>query len=388
MGQQSRRGSGMVALTAAAVIGLSLVGTGTANAGGGHGGSGLPPGTTTVIATKLDNPRQLSFTPTGDLLVAEAGKGAIDPATATCFPSPEGGDQSCYGNTGAVTRISRGQQTRIITGLPSIGSEVDGSTAVGPSDVAGDGRTVSVLIGFGADPTLRPTLPAPGNTMMGTLQQASGKYTKFRTVADFAAYEQANDPAEDPEGLNSNPVGMLANCGTYIVADAGANDVLRVGFRGDISVLAVLPRVQLGADTTDPVPTSVAAKGYDGSYYVSQLTGAPFPKGAANIYKIDRKGTLSVYASGLTNVTDLAFNGRDLYAVQFSTDGLATSGPFGSVVKVKPGGQAPGDHTFIAGASGDQPLFAPYGIAIKNNAAYVTRNAIAANTGEVIRIQL
>ena len=108
------------------------------------------------------------------------------------------------------------------------------------------------------------------------------------------------------------------------------------------------------------VPTSVATKGHDGALYVSQLTGFPFPKGAANIYRIDpRSGRKTVYASGLTNVTDLAFDGRTLYAVQLANEGLL-NGPVGSLVKVKAGGAAPSDHRKIADG-----LFAPYGIAIK-----------------------
>jgi hypothetical protein len=123
--------------------------------------------------------------------------------------------------------------------------------------------------------------------------------------------------------------------------------------------------------------------GFDGAYYISQLTGFPFQHGLANIYRLDRRGNLTVYASGLTNVTDLAFNGRTLYAVQISTEGLLTTGPIGSVVKVKPGGTAPGDHTPVAAG-----LFAPYGIAIKGNSAYVTTGAVAADAGQVIKIRL
>ena len=84
-----------------------------------------------------------------------------------------------------------------------------------------------------------------------------------------------------------------------------------------------------------------------------------------------------------TNVTDLAFNGRTLYAVQISTEGLLTTGPIGSVVKVKPGGTASGDHTPAAAG-----LFAPYGTAIKGNSAYVTTGAVAADAGQVIKIRL
>ena len=119
----------------------------------------------------------------------------------------------------------------------------------------------------------------------------------------------------------------------------------------------------------------MATKGRDGAYYVSQLTGFPFPKGAANIYRVDpRTGRTTIYASGLTNVTDLAFDGRTLYAVQISTEGLLTEST-GSVVKIRPGGSS---HTTVAG-----DLIAPYGIAISKGNAYVTTSAVAKDAGEV-----
>lgn len=399
MGQRSRRGTGLVALTSAAVIGLSLVGTGTAVAGGGggHGGSGAPPGPPPVVATDLDNPRQLSFTPNGDLLVAEAGWGGSGP----CSAGPEGGNV-CFGTSGAVTRIDRwGDQSRILTDLPSIAAEDTGAQASGPSDVVGFGRSLFVLIGLGGNIDTRSAL-GPAGSAMGTLVQTTWYSKKLRTIADLAAWEQQNDPVPGPDGPDSNPVGMLYDCGRYVVADAGGNDVLNVSARGSIRLLATFdtltgtspgpppPELPPAGDPipVQPVPTSVATKGYDGAYYVSQLTGFPFNKGLANIYRVDQWGHKRVFASGLTNVTDLAFNGRDLYAVQISTDGLAASGPFGSVVKVKPGGTVPGDHTIIAGGSGDQGLFAPYGIAIKNNYAYVTTGAVARGAGQVITIKL
>ena len=71
------------------------------------------------------------------------------------------------------------------------------------------------------------------------------------------------------------------------------------------------------------VPTA-AAKGPDGAIYVSQLTGFPFPVGGASIWRIVPGHAPTKYATGLTNVTDLAF-GRDgsLYAVQITDQGLA-----------------------------------------------------------------
>ena len=386
MNQRRNRRLRLAAGTSAALVGLCLVGTPPASAGGHHGGGGSTG--PEVVASRLDNPRQLSFTRSGNLLVAEAGEGGTGP----CLPDPEDPEAKvCFGATGGVTKVnSSGRQARIISGLPSIGGEGTGARAIGPSDVHKVGRKIAVLIGLGANPAVRAGLPAPGQ-QMGTLIRTTRNHHSFRTIADLAAWEGSNNPIDTPD---SDPVGMLYQHGKYVVADAGGNTVLKVNRRGDIRLLAKFPDRQADAPPflglppgaqipMQAVPTSVAAKGYDGAYYVSELTGFPFPKGAANIYRIDpRNGKRTVYASGLTNVTDLAFRGRTLYAVQISTEGL-TTGPIGSVVKVKPGGTTPADHPAIASG-----LFAPYGIAIRGNSAYVTTGAVAAGGGQVIRIRL
>ena len=85
------------------------------------------------------------------------------------------------------------------------------------------------------------------------------------------------------------------------------------------------------------VPTSVVV-GPDGAVYVSQLTGFPFPEGGSTIWRVRPGPAPTVYASGLTNVTDLAFNGKQPYAVQiashraphpWSAHGLARQGQGG-----------------------------------------------------------
>ena len=92
-----------------------------------------------------------------------------------------------------------------------------------------------------------------------------------------------------------------------------------------------------------------------------------------------------VYASGLTNLTDLAF-ARDgsLYAVQIATDGLLSALPgelpMGSLVKITPGAS---QHETVAG---DLP--APYGVALTKGAAYVTTCAVCPGGGEVIKVPL
>ena len=61
-----------------------------------------------VIASGLDNPRQLSFGSKGHLYVAEAGRGGSGP----CVGGPEGGPV-CFGKSGAITRVTpKGTQRR------------------------------------------------------------------------------------------------------------------------------------------------------------------------------------------------------------------------------------------------------------------------------------
>ena len=96
-----------------------------------------------VIGTGLDNPRHVAVSPTGDVFVAEAGRGAPPAESNSCFNSAEG--PACTGASGAVTRISskgKGKKTtqkRIVTGLASF-APADGARAIGPHGIFATGR--------------------------------------------------------------------------------------------------------------------------------------------------------------------------------------------------------------------------------------------------------
>lgn len=336
----------------------------------------------TVIATGLNNPRGLSFGPDGALYVAEAGAGGSGP----CFTGPEG--PACFGESGAVTRVSKWGQRRVVEGLPSVGAEGTGDGAIGPSDVAFKGKKMYVTEGLGLDLDLSKTIPALDD--MGQLLSVKLKRhdSDVRTVADLADFEDEFNPTGDEENVNPNSV-LTTRRGT-IVADAGANDLLSVSKRGRVDVLATFPDRMVEAPPflglppgtqipMDAVPTSVTS-GPDGKLYVGQLTGFPFPVGGANVYRINR-GVPEVFASGFTNIVDLAFDRRGtLYVLEIFQNGLLSGDPTGALIRV----EDDGTQTVVMSTG----LTTPGGLALRGNAAYVSNCGTCAGGGEVLRIPL
>jgi hypothetical protein len=330
------------------------------------GASAAP--TPQVVASGLDNPRHLTFTPNGDLYVVEAGRGG----TINCGVDHPALGPSCFGFTGAVTLVrDAGADKRVVTGLPSIAGATE---ALGPSDIAFTGNQKYVIsIGLGGNDGLRAAY-GPQAGWLGTLLSGKLKQSGVSLFADVLANEMVANP--DGTDIDTNPVGMDRDGEGYVLADAGGNAVVRASHKGTFTTVTPLPPTAIGADA---VPTSVV-HGPDGAYYISQLTGFPFQKGAANIWRVVPGGAATVWASGLTNLTDLAF-GPDgsLYAIEIASNGLL-NGPIGALVKITPGGSS---HQTVIGG-----LFAPYGVAFGNGAAYVSTCTVCFGGGQVIKLDL
>jgi len=335
----------------------------------------------TVVASGLDNPRGLGFAPDGALYVAEAGKGGAGP----CFQGPEG--PACFGASGAVTAVRHGHQSRVLSGLPSYAGE-GGASAIGPSDVAFNGLGGMYLaVGLGANPALRQEVPALAE--MARLLRANPARGTTRVVADLGDFEAAANP--DGGLPDTNPNSVLAGIGSRVVADAGGNSLLRVSPNGQISVLAVLPDrlvdappfLGLPPGTKIPmqaVPTSVV-RGPDGAYYVGQLTGFPFPVGAARVYRVVPGHAPQVVADGFTNIIDLAFghDGR-LYVLEIAHNGLLSGDPTGALIRVG----RDGSHRTVL----SDGLVMPGGLALRGDAAYVSNCGVCAGNGTVLRVAL
>jgi hypothetical protein len=360
---------GLVAQLAAA--GLVAGGVQPATAGGGSDPGGGPE----VIASGLDNPRGLAFDRKGTLYVAEAGTGGAGP----CFPGPEGADV-CFGDSGGVTKITQHGQRRVVSGLGSIANEGTGEAGIGPSDVSFAGRKMFVTEGLGLDLEFSNTLPELGDMgqLLAVSKKKHGHGVKIVTVADLAEFEDATNPTGDEENVNPNSV--IPGRTGMIVSDAGANDLLLVKRSGRIKVLATFPNRTVGTDTFDEVPTSVQ-RGPDGALYVGQLTGFPFIPGAANVYRVDSHGGVTVAATGFTNIIDIAFDkwGR-LYVLEIFKNGLLSGDPTGALIRVN----GDGSQTEIL----SDGLITPGGLTIRGHHAYVSNCGTCASGGEVLRIPL
>jgi hypothetical protein len=310
---------------------------------------------------------------------------------------------ACYGESGALTRVDPSglaAPARVISGLPSL-APTGGFGAVGAQGIsfqgAGNGKLV---LGLAAEAGARAKLPAAAALLGHVLQVGVGG--NWKLGADVAAYELANNPVAG--GADSNLNGVAASGNRHLVADAGANAVYEVAANGKISTFAAFPARPVAAPpflglppgATIPmqsVPTSVV-DGQDGWIYIGELTGFPFPAGAANVYRVPlHGGTPEVFASGFTNIIGLAFDASHrLYVLQVG-NGFAGAGgppllPPGKLIRLN----ADGSHTVIY-----QGLFYPGGLAIgPDGAAYVTNFGIVPGPipggfpdgGQVLRISL
>ena len=318
-----------------------------------------------VVMSNLNSPRGLAWGPEGALYVAEAGTTAIN---GPCATVPRG--QSCFSGTGSISRLWKGEQERIVSGLPSV-YQVGPGDITGPHDISFQGKgNTYVTIGWGGPPTARAGLGNLGQ-WFGTLVRLTPNGA-WDVVADIAGFEQANNPAGGP--LDSNPYGVLAEARRTFLTDAGGNSVLEVAANGAVSLVSTLPPTPGGSE---PVPTEVV-RGPDGALYVSTLTGVPFTAGAAAIWRLVPGGAPQVYAGGFKTITDFDW-GPDgsLYLVQYASAPVFFGQP-GLLIRVAPNGTRTTLNSSLTNPTG--VLVGPDG------AIYVSNKGNLAGVGEVLRI--
>jgi hypothetical protein len=271
------------ALRALAVIGtsaLTVLASSPAHASTGH--ATLPVKT---ITSGLDGPYGLDIQSSTRAVITESDTGEI-----------------------TAVNLKTGGQRTVISGL------------AGPSGVATHANKIYVVLGGGGPEGAPPPSAYPPASLLIANKDGTG----VRVLADLMAYELKYnpdgqvqfDPSGQPYDALSNPFSMTYTKWGLLIADGGANDVLRVDPRtGKISTYFVPPTVktpeclQPGAQANpgtvgcDPVPTGVAVRG---KYVFVSTLGAEQP-GAAAIWKLDgRTGKVLKVWYGFTSLTGIA----------------------------------------------------------------------------------
>lgn len=276
-----------------------------------------------VIANNLSNPAGIQVDAAGNVWVTETGTGANDGRIVAVTPS--------------------GNKIPVVIGLPSNADPASGETAGAWRSMLLANNQLAVVIGEG------PTAQF-GRIVIFNMTGFQLGVSPAKTLADVVKSIEVSSFSLAQAGVtNSNPFSAaLDESGNWFVADAGANMIVKVTPSGVRSIFAKLPRVsnytRIGPPTVDPVPTKIIAK-KGGGFFVSQLTGFPFTEGKSKIYWIDANGIVRLYTTGMTLVTDLAFDDKtgDLYALQFGSFVFPSPGfVFGSgkVWRIRPGGRS------------------------------------------------
>ncbi|HYW29517.1 MAG TPA: ScyD/ScyE family protein [Gaiellales bacterium] len=293
----------------------------------------------TVIASGLDNPRDLAFGAGGRLFVAEAGHGG-----SRCIPGGEQGD-TCIGFTSkiGIVNIAKHRVRTVIDGLVSLaGKDGSGATGVDGIDVLGRSSIYGIITGapqFVPSSGFTPRFRAHVRSQLGRLIRGSVSGS-WHTVADvgrrsfiWTSRHKNLVPGQYPD---ANPYGVYAasNSQQWVV-DAGANTINRIDARGRVHVVQWLPN----PPSSDAVPTCID-RGPDGALYIGQLTGGGNAPGAASVWRFapwQRHHRLTKWATGLTAVTGCGFSRGRFYAVELSTLGLDNAAPnTGALVRVPP----------------------------------------------------
>jgi hypothetical protein len=150
----------------------------------------------------------------------------------------------------------------------------------------------------------------------------SGDYLYKVDISKFkpggASIDASNLPVEDigtfirsyygDKTHDTHPYNLIKGPdGDIYIADAGANAIIHRKSEGNYTILAEIPgfaNPTSGPPQVEAVPTGLHFEGTN--LMVTTLTGFPFLKGKAAVYKVSPEGKVSVYQPGFTTLVDIA----------------------------------------------------------------------------------
>ncbi len=296
--------------TTALAAGVSLI---VSVPAGAHGHKAEPK--TTVLTTAVGAPFNLEVR--GDhVWVADGGPGLIGKVKAD----------------GTVKTVVSG-----VTGASGLALSSNGkylahtTTDGGPGGISASGLTITGPHGYRAqaDTLAHETANNPDGAVSYGVENPSQCVTDELTRVGF--------PVSYTGIVDSHAYSVAALGRGFVVADAGANALLRVNRSGDVSTLAVLPAhaAKITAEAAEAlgladcvvgvtyrfeaVPTDVEVGG-DGFLYVTTLPGGPEDPSLGARGKVFRvnpwTGKVREVASGLLGPTNLAISGGKLYVAE------------------------------------------------------------------------
>ena len=292
--------------------------------------------TSKVVATGLNDPRGLKFGPDGNLYVAEGGLGGTNSTIGQCTQVPAAGP---YLGSDTGSRISRidwqGVRTTVADHLPSSQTNAaQGSLISGVSDVQFIGNTLyGILAGAGCSHGV-PGIP---NQVFRVNQDKT-----WTMVANTSGYLMNNPVAHpDPDDFepDGTPYSITSVGGDLYATQPNQQEIDRINpVNGNISRVVDISILHNGDGGGWIGPTSMVF--HDGNFYFGTLTPFPLVQGAAKVYKLSPDGSYSVFATGFTMITGIAFDNHDRLYVLENTVGAPFPTPgSGDVVGVDPSGK-------------------------------------------------
>lgn len=377
----TRRRVGLAVVAAALT---TAVAPGIAAGAGDHDRAGGGIRTTiTVVAEGLDVPRGIVHDKDRDrLLFVESGD--VDENQGACGTG-NGGAVYCYGDSAAVTeyKLRNGNVRRIHDGLPSTRTE-DNSAVIGLSDLSLHRGELTLAFGLSGNRAYRESLIRGGHPDARHLATIArfNRDGDLVTFGDTSTFEEIYNP--DGRRVDSNPFGVHTDRDGTVVADAGANTVLRVADDGEVSLLAYLPpRTYEGDPDYESVPTAVT-RAPNGDYYVTELTGYPSYKGSARVLRVTPAGVVSVAYEGFTNIIDVTFDNRGrLVVLEIAKESVyGSTDPTGRLVRV----EANGTQVDLATTG----LEYPGGVVFTGNGTYyvTNRSFSGGDNGQLLKVEV